>query len=92
MIKIYQIDENNWVAAESIADAQAHCREYLGFGDGPGDLDDTRALTDQEMDEFLFTGFGDDMLEEPITFRQQLTKMIAENEEFPCVFAISDDY
>ena len=93
-MKIFQMNENDWVAAESLHSAIQGLAEV--FGNTVEEikdefLDDPRVLSEQEMDKLMFVENMEEE-EDPAkwiqrTFREELQLRISRNEEFPQLFA-----
>ncbi len=93
-IQVFEIDDCEWWAGDcSPADILRAYNENCG---NPPDqpLWDGQlpcALTDEQLDRMKFVHDDDgEMLETPLTFRQQLAHLIAKGEKFPCFFATTE--
>lgn len=88
-IKIFAMNDCDWMAAETSEDA---VREYKENFSG-GDFDDSGPveLSDAEMDRLVFREDEEDgSTVEDISFREKLNRMIAAGETFPCFFASTE--
>lgn len=88
MIKIFEVTEGDWIAAETVEQARECCQRVTGIGDD--DCADAHELSDAELDTFEFADEPDNENSAKRTFREQLAYMIAQGEKFPCYFATSE--
>lgn len=100
-IKIFNMNDYDWYAAETVEDALKEMAETLSCGTDPDDIAEMRReyqvknpveLTDEDMDrlKYIDTDENDDPEGDPRTFREQLAKMISEGDKFPCMFASTE--
>jgi hypothetical protein len=84
-VKVFEVSDGVWYAAETAAEAAEEFR--LDEGMGVEDFEwDAIELTDRDMESSEFR--LDDENETTITFKERLARMIAsEGEAFPCFFA-----
>ena len=89
-IKVFQMNDCDWMAARSLEEAvDDYKKNYVG--DDEHLIDDPCELSDEAMNRLLYTRTEDDG--DPVgkvSFRQQLNLMIAEGQEFPCFFASTE--
>ena len=90
MIKIYQVTESDWIAANSVADAiKCYVDEYDGEYDP--ECFEARELTDAELDGLKFIDdLADPENAKKQTFREHLQAMIAKGDTFPTYFATNE--
>jgi hypothetical protein len=101
MIKIFQMSEHDWFAAETLDEAKQAVMKTFGppaegqtveeFFDEMLEGYEPHELTDEELSHTQFTEVDD--YEESIaskSFRQKLAEMVAAGEKFPCIFASSE--
>jgi NAD(P)H-hydrate repair Nnr-like enzyme with NAD(P)H-hydrate dehydratase domain len=93
MIKIYKMNDCDYVAAENIDDAKKALEETLGYEQDPEDM--PFVLTEKEMEKLKFLDCepGSEESKDPKnkrSFKAQLEKMVVEGEKFPCFFASSE--
>lgn len=89
-IKVYEMDDCTWYAAETAEDAS---RAYTE--DTSGDLIPEegypRELTAEDMERLTFvTDLYNPEQSESMTFAEALTRQVAEGKEFPCFFATTE--
>ncbi len=86
--KVFQINDCDWWAGYDLESTKvAYVKET---GVPPEDaFYNPRELTDEEMDTLLHHG-DDGEHKEPITFRQELERMIESGFEFPWFFASTE--
>lgn len=85
-IKLFQVNDCEWYAAETIKQA-VECAEQIY----DCTVEDPREVTEEEMDRLHFLKMeDDDNPGEQITFRQRLQEMIDAGESFPEFFATSE--
>ncbi len=89
-IKIYQMNDCDWVAAENLQDAKKALSECIG-DDADELVEDPFELSDEQMNKLKFV---DDLYDrensDERTFKEQLEIMITNGEKFPCMFASSE--
>ena len=84
-MKIFSMNDCDWMAADTIEDATA---EFIKEYGGDGSIEDPHELTDDDMDRLiLHDGEG----ERPdCTFREGLSRMVSEGVTFPIFFASTE--
>jgi ribosomal protein L16 Arg81 hydroxylase len=88
-MKVIQMNDCDWMAAETVEQATD---EYIAkYGGDEHELaeDQPTELSDEAMNCLMFNACD----EEPPTkrtFREQLDKLIADGQEFPCFFASTE--
>ena len=90
-MKIYEMDDCTWFAAASAEEAIQGYRELVGE-DADEYLEESGGpyeLADEGLDRLIYHDFVDGS-ETTRTFREQLNKMIADGEKFPCMFATTE--
>lgn len=96
VIKVFAMNDCDWYAARSLDEAKAsyartvHSDNYDVAEDKDGIFDDPYELTAEQMDRLRFWGDADEPSKTPITFREQLSKMVADGDSFPCFFASTE--
>ena len=93
-MKIWQMSDYDWIAAETLEEAKDCLAEELGM-EKPEDLeeyiDDPYALSEADLDLLKFCDcdeHGDPDPSKPSrTFREELAQRVAANVRFPCYFA-----
>ena len=85
-IKIYQINDCDWVAASTLEEAYTYA--YKHFDEDPDyfDKDEIKELTSEEMDRLTFI----DEDESKRTFREELQLLIDKKEKMPAFFASTE--
>lgn len=94
LVKIWQMSEYDWVAAETLEEAKDCLSLTLGC-ETPEELeeylDDPRELTEAELDEYEFCDSDEDGNPNPEvgkrSFREELARQVAAGTKFPCYFA-----
>ena len=88
-IKIFQMDECDWWAGESLAACTADYIEQLGSDET---LDDPHELSDEDIDRLIFTEDDGRSLRNGTQkpFRQKLEEMVKEGCQFPQMFASTE--
>lgn len=91
-MKIFRMNDCDWVAAESLEDAFDVPEAQLGFSrDEWKDLcDDPKELTEEELDSHQFTPDPYDKSNAKISFREELNRRIQLGEKFPQFFASTE--
>jgi hypothetical protein len=92
-IKVFKLNDYEWWAAASLAEAIADWKQWTGFGDEEAaeNLDDPRELSDEEMDRLQFAHTEeDDTPYRKQSFRAELAEQIAAGETFPGFFATTE--
>lgn len=97
-MKIFEIDEVHWEAAEShevhwvAAESREFAKSYYALFFGVADLSEVkvRELTDPELDTLVHSGDEDDPNRVNLTFRKRLEQYVASGEVFPMLFASTD--
>lgn len=87
-IGVFQINEAEWWAAESLEDALTASSRETGIPIDEIEDDYTRALSYSEMRDLKFK--HEDGRKE--SFEDHLKSLISSGQEFPCIFAIHPDY
>jgi hypothetical protein len=88
MTNIYQVNDCDWVAAESLA---AAAEFYVGYCGEEIDHDEAYELSDEELDTKRFIDEGEYGPErQEYTFREALALMLAAGEESPFFFASTE--
>lgn len=86
--KVFQINDCDWWAGYDLESTKAAYVKETGVP--PEDaFDNPRELTDEEMDALLCVD-DDRPNKEPLTFRQELDRMIKEGFKFPWFFASTE--
>lgn len=94
-MKVFKINQNDWVAAESMDQAIKFYLECVAGGKDTPEIRDEYIENPTELteDQMLnHTHFGDDnsLSGSAISFKAELKKNIADGIEFPCIFASSE--
>ena len=84
-IKIFQVDDYDYVAAESLGQAMEWYLQYTGITKEECG-DDQCELSDARMNRMIFVEDSG----ERNTFKKKLWQMIKAGAEFPCLFACSE--
>ena len=92
-IKVFQVDDAYWYAAETPADA---LKKYLSDAEEWGVLDEVKdneigepvQIDDGALDKLRY--MTDDDQSVTISFREQLNRLIASGEQFPQMFATTE--
>lgn len=88
-IKIFAMNDCDWMAAETVEDATREYKEQ--FSGGEFDDGEPVELSDEDMERLTFCETDEDEeAVERISFREKLNRMIAEGEQFPCFFASTE--
>jgi hypothetical protein len=90
-MKIFKMNDNDFVAAENLESAKQCLAEMLGNGivtrEFEGDfIDDPEELSEAQLDKYQFHDEG----ENPHSFRTELELRIENDEDFPQFFASSE--
>ena len=85
-IKIYQINDCDWVAASSLEEAYTYACKHCDEDPDYFDKDEITELTSEDMDRLTF--IGDD--ERKLTFREELRVLIDKKEKMPTFFASTE--
>ena len=88
-IKVWEVNACDWMAAATVEEATAKHKK-LGM-DCDDDPIEPHPLTEEDMQRLIFQ--DEDDTTRAVTrrsFREQLDKMIAEGEKFPCFFASTE--
>lgn len=89
MIKIFRLNDYDWVAAKTLEEAIACYKK--AYGECDDCIDDPWELGDEELDRVQFNWTDDnDRFVEKMSFRAALTKMIENGDSFPCHFASTE--
>lgn len=102
-IKIYNMDDCTWIAAENVEDAWRALAEFFGYGESEAGVAEAKGdnqgfepeeLTDADLDRLRFVDDQDDPSPETTrTFREQLAAMMGadpDGDRFPCFFATTE--
>ena len=87
-IKVFQLNDCDWWAGYDLESVKKAYVKETGMSLEEA-FDDPRELTDEEMDTLKHWGDEGDN-KEPITFRQELDRMIESGFEFPWFFASTE--
>lgn len=95
MIKIFQMNDCDWVAAETLAEAKQCLADHIDRGvvDEQFERDfikEPYAISKEAMDKLKFLGDEGAPYEAPVTFRQELKRRINAGEKFPQMFASTE--
>ena len=88
-IKVFQLDDCDWWAGESLADCIAAAREEFGKGSYCDAEDDGVQVSDESMRK-LKVHLDEDRRGEPVTFEARLASMVAAGEKSPVLFASTE--
>lgn len=88
-IKVFQLNDYEWWAGESLADCIAAAREELGKG-SYCDAEDEGVQVSNESMRKLTVHLDEDRQGEPVTFEARLASMVADGEKFPQLFASTE--
>ena len=83
-IKIFNVDDYEWWAGESLGAVRKSVRGQYGYGEDY--LDDVYEISKQDMKRFKFYDEDGSVR----TFKAVLKRLIKSGCQFPCVFAVSD--
>lgn len=88
-IKVWTMNDCDWVAAGTLEEAREYYKEITGMDHDECNFDDgsEEPISDEAMDKMKF---HDEGLPEPITFRQQLDRLLAQGQQFPMFFASTE--
>ena len=89
MIKIFKMNESDWVAGEDIE----NCKKFLSkLVDIPEDevIDEPYELSKEEIEKLIFIEDINDKNSVKRTFKEELELLIKKGEEFPCFFATKE--
>ena len=86
MIKIFQVDDTEWYAAETQEEAIAEAMRLTGEDRAFYEEETQGEVSDEAMDRLHF--IEEDGIKK--TFRQKLDEMIRAGEKFPCIFAMTE--
>jgi hypothetical protein len=94
-IKVFQVNDCDWVAAETLEDALAfYAKEFFAgdleeaFPDGESEAAEAAEVTDAGMDRLKF--HDDDDRSITRTFREELQRRIDAGDTFPQFFASTE--
>ncbi|KMN48745.1 hypothetical protein VL04_17385 [Chromobacterium violaceum] len=82
-VRVYEMNDCDWVVARSEQEAQAYYKDLNGEDDSP------RALTARELEELQYH-IGDSRSNPTITFRQRLQRLVDAGEPVPQLFATTE--
>jgi len=86
MIKIFKVNDCDWVAAENVKDALECLASVTDVYEG----DVPEELTEEELDSHTFFDEDEGEGQERKSFRQRLAELVAAVETFPQMFASSE--
>ena len=89
MIKIFKMNESDWVAGENIK----KCKKFLcNLVELPEDevIDEPYELSKEEIEKLIFIEDINDKNSVKRTFKEELELLIKKGEEFPCFFAATE--
>jgi hypothetical protein len=86
-IKIFEMNDCDWMAAATLEEAVAEYKTHYGGDDY--ESGEPHQLTEEAMNRLMF---HDTDVSPAIwrTFRAQLDKMVTEGQKFPCIFASTE--
>jgi hypothetical protein len=84
-IKIIQVNDCDWVAAETVEEAKEWYKKEFGSDDA--DVEEARELTDKEMETL---SFKDEDQNRKHSFKEQLELMREAGISFPAYFASTE--
>jgi len=89
MMKIFKLNDIEWWAGESLEQVKQFCLDEAVVDEEEA-FDDPRELTDEELDRLQYVEdvYSDEKNTRP--FREELARMVAANESFPCLFASTE--
>ncbi|MBM2884872.1 hypothetical protein JFK97_10785 [Chromobacterium phragmitis] len=82
-VRVYEMNDCEWVVARSEQEAQAYHKDLNGEDDSP------RALTARELDSLQYH-IGDSRSSPTISFRQRLQQLVDAGESVPQLFATTE--
>lgn len=82
-VRVYEMNDCDWVVARSEQEAQAYYKDLNGEDDSP------RALTARELDSLQYH-IGDSRSSPTISFRQRLQQLVGAGESVPQLFATTE--
>lgn len=86
-MKIFKMNDCDWMAAVSLESAKAKYMEDHADGLPEGEaMEDPREVSEADMDRLMFS--EDDGTK--MTFREQLARLESERVKFPCFFASTE--
>lgn len=89
MVKVFQLNDCDWVAAETLDEATQWYRDRSGVDYET--VDDPWELSDEDMDRLQFHETDDnDRFLEKISFRVALARRLAEGWQAPFLFASTE--
>ena len=99
-MKIFNMDDCTWVAAENLDDAWRAFAEFYGYDLTPEGIEEARTdnqgiepeeLSDEALDRYrFFDDMDDPESSDSRTFREQLALMQQRGDTFPCFFATTE--
>lgn len=97
MIKVFAMNDCDWVAAETAEDAVALYMKETGLSreEALEGKDQPDEMTEAQMLEEKFLAYEEDDEGDPLspttrTFREELDRRLAAGETFPCFFASTE--
>lgn len=90
-IIVFQLDDCDWWAGETLTDCIAEARRQCGADSYPDAEKDGYALGDEEMQRLIYVDDSDGA-QAPVrrTFAEHLAREVAEGGEFPRLFASTE--
>jgi len=88
MIKVFMMNDWDWVAAESLEEAIKWYCEECGMPEDEA-CEDPHGITQARSNELKFYEEFPDK-ENPISFTERLKKIVARGDKFPCLFASTE--
>ena len=90
-IKVFQLDDCDWWAGETLADCIAEARRQCGADSYPDAEQEGRELAPEAMQRLIYVDDSDGA-QTPVrrTFAEQLAREVAEGGEFPRLFASTE--
>lgn len=88
-IKVFKVSDCDWFAAKTAKEARQCAIEWTENDEWEWDEDEIEELTDEQMNRFTYRE-EDEPEATRRTFREELDRMIARGDKFPCMFASTD--
>ena len=90
-MKIFSMNDCDWMAAETLEEATAvYLRDFGGGLDADEALDQPHEVSEAGMDRLRFHDDDAETPEDYRTFRQELQVRMARGDKFPCFFASTE--
>lgn len=87
MVKVFEMNDCDWVAAATLESAVAHyLKEHAGGRSAEDAMDNPHELTEEEMESLIFS----DEDRGRSSYKSRLDYLIAERVKFPCLFASTE--